>query len=65
MAEPLAEEANDRDPHPHRGVEPCPAQELADRAEAPLMPWRAGQLAKAIDVLQTRETGRLETFKGV
>jgi hypothetical protein len=29
------------------------------------MPWRAGQLAKAIDVLQTRETGRLETFKGV
>lgn len=35
----------------------CPAQVLADLAEAPLLPWRAGQLAEAIHVLQTREIG--------
>jgi hypothetical protein len=34
-----------------------PCSELADLAEAPLLPWRAGQLAKAIYVHQTRETG--------
>ena len=32
-----------------------PRSELADLAEAPLLPRRAGQLAKAIYVLQTRK----------
>jgi hypothetical protein len=32
------------------------AQDLAHPAQAALLPWRAGHLAKAIHVLQTRET---------
>jgi hypothetical protein len=32
-----------------------PAQDLAHSPEAPLLPWRASQLAEAIHVLQTRE----------
>ena len=31
------------------------AQDLAYPPQAPLLPWRAGQLAKAIHVLQIRE----------
>ena len=34
-----------------------PAQVLAHPAQAPLLPWRAGQLAKAVHVRQIRETG--------
>jgi hypothetical protein len=32
-----------------------PAQDLADPPKLSLLPWRAGQLAKAIHVLQIRE----------
>jgi hypothetical protein len=32
-----------------------PAQGLAHPAQAPVLPWRAGQLAKAIHILQARE----------
>lgn len=35
---------------------PGPAQALEDPHQTPLLPWRAGQLAKAIHVLQLRET---------
>ena len=37
-------------PHARRKGE-CPAQELADTPQASLLPWRAGQLAKAIHAL--------------
>jgi len=51
------------------GRQPCPAnfafqanartrQDLAHAAQAPLRPWRAGRLAKAIHVLQARENQR-------
>jgi epsilon-lactone hydrolase len=37
------------------GERECPAQDLEDPLQAALLPWRAGHLAKAIHVLQTRE----------
>jgi hypothetical protein len=42
-----------------------PADQARQRPGGQVLPRRAGQLAKAINVLQTRETGRLETFKEV
>jgi hypothetical protein len=39
-----------------------PAQDLADPAQLRCCPWRAGQLAKAIHVLQAREVGGLRSL---
>jgi hypothetical protein len=44
-------------PASHQASGQRPAQMLAYPAQAALLPWRAGQLAKAIHVLQTREIG--------
>ena len=37
-------------------------QGSAHPAQTPLLPWRAGQLAKAIHVLQSRETAGCKTL---
>ena len=39
-----------------------PAEDVAHPAQAALLPWRAGQLARAIHVLQTREIVGWKTF---